>query len=119
MKTEYKECIEACMQCISACNQCASVCVDEDEAPENFTRCIQLNMKCGTICFAAVQLMSLGSESAEEITTMCAEACDACAAECSRFEDEPFQQCLEACVKCAEACRSLPKEQEFKYWLLN
>ena len=62
----YEQCIEACLRCATECQQCASFCLREEE-DNLMTRCIQLDMECAAICYAAAQLMSLGSEFSQEI----------------------------------------------------
>jgi hypothetical protein len=117
MNTDYQKCIESCMACITACHHCASVCLEEN--PEKFAGCIRQNMKCGTICFATVQMMTLGSEQADELCLICAEVCNACAAECANYRNNDCIQCARACLKCAEACRSMHSEQGMRFWMLN
>jgi len=70
-------------------------------------KCIQLDMECAAICYAAAQLMSLGSGRAKEICFICAQACDDCAAECGKHENEHCKECAEACKNCAEECRKM------------
>lgn len=69
--------------------------------------CIQLDMECAALCYAAAQLMSMGSERANAVCKICAEACDACADECSKHENEHCKACAAACRKCAEECRNM------------
>ncbi|WP_226998847.1 four-helix bundle copper-binding protein [Flavisolibacter tropicus] len=71
------------------------------------SRCVQLDMECAALCYAAAQLMSLGSEKAMAICRICAEACEACAAECSSHDNKHCQECAEGCRKCAEECRKM------------
>lgn len=66
--------------------------------------CIQLDMECAAICYSAAQLMSLGSERADEVCRLCVDICDACAAECGRHDNEHCQECSRACRECAEEC---------------
>lgn len=70
-------------------------------------RCIQLDMECAAICYAAAQLMSLGSEKAAEICRICADMCDACGAECSKHQTEHCKECADMCKRCAEECRKM------------
>jgi hypothetical protein len=71
-------------------------------------RCIQLDMECAAICYAAAQLMSLGSKQAKEACLICAQLCDDCAAECSKHtHSKHCQECAEACRQCAQACRNM------------
>lgn len=71
-------------------------------------KCIQLDMECAAMCYAAAQLMSLGSEKAPDICTLCADLCDACGNECGHHtQSQHCQECAAACKKCAEACRNM------------
>ena len=70
--------------------------------------CIQLDMECAAICEAAAQLMSLGSERAQDICSICAAICEACGAECRKHSHmEHCQECAEACLHCAAECRKM------------
>ena len=103
---EYKTCIEACLKCASICNHCASSCTEEDDV-KMMAGCIRMDMECAAICYAAAQLMSLGSERAKEICRICADICEACGAECSQHHTEHCQECAAACKACAEECRKM------------
>jgi len=70
--------------------------------------CIQLDMECVALCYAAAQLMSLGSEQAGALCRICAERCEACAAECGRHAHSAHcRECAEACMHCADECRKM------------
>ncbi|HYE53824.1 MAG TPA: four-helix bundle copper-binding protein [Chitinophagaceae bacterium] len=103
---EYKSCIDACLHCASICNHCASSCTQEDDV-KMMARCIQFDMECAAICYAAAQLMSLGSERAMEFCRLCADICDACADECQHHQTGHCQECARACRACAEECRMM------------
>ena len=70
-------------------------------------RCIELDMQCAAICYAAAQLMSLGSDKAKEICMLCAVLCEACGNECKNHKNEHCRECAEACLKCAAECRKM------------
>ena len=70
-------------------------------------RCIQLDMECAALCYAAAQLMSLGSSKAMDICRICADLCEACGAECGKHKTEHCQECAEACKRCAAECRKM------------
>ena len=72
-------------------------------------RCIQLDMECAALCYAAAQVMSMGGENAMELCRICADACFACAEECAKHNTEHCRECAEACRKCAEECRKMAK----------
>ncbi|MEJ7678253.1 MAG: hypothetical protein WKG06_10415 [Segetibacter sp.] len=51
------------MKCATICNHCASSCIQEEDV-KMMAKCIHLDMECVAICYAAAQLMSLGSKHA-------------------------------------------------------
>ncbi|WP_132055309.1 four-helix bundle copper-binding protein [Pseudocnuella soli] len=103
---QYQSCIDACLRCASACQNCASSCLQEEHL-HMMAKCIQLDMECAALCYAAAQLMSLGSDRAKELYRICADACEACAAECSQHQHDHCQQCAQACRACVEECRRM------------
>ncbi len=102
----YQDCIEACHDCMAACEHCATACLHEAEI-KKMVRCIELDRSCAAICGLAEAEMARGSELAERICQLCAEACDACGEECGRHQMDHCQQCAQACRRCAEACREM------------
>lgn len=102
----YQQCIDACLKAATACNLCAAACSREKNV-QMMARCIQLNMECAAICFAAAQAMSMGGISAKAMCRICITICNACADECSRHHADHCLQCAEACRLCAEECRKL------------
>jgi len=103
---QYKDCIEACLRCAALCHHCASSCTGEKDIAM-MAGCIQLDMECAAICTAAAQLMSLGSSHASRLCIICADICDACAAECSKHDHEHCRECAQACKACADECRKM------------
>jgi len=102
----YKNCIEACLKCAAICNHCASSCTEEEDV-KMMAKCIQLDTECAALCYAAAQLMSLGSEKAKEICLLCAALCEQCGAECGKHQMEHCIECSQACKLCAEECRKM------------
>ena len=103
----YHSCIEACVECWIACEMCSDACLDEDNVKQ-MVRCIRLDRDCAEACQAAVRAMVRGSESAAAFCRMCADMCDACAAECEKHtHHEHCRICAEACRRCAEECRKM------------
>jgi hypothetical protein len=39
----------------------------------------------------------------------CADACEMCAAECSKHDDPQMKECIAACKACEAACRAMAK----------
>jgi hypothetical protein len=69
--------------------------------------CIQLDMECATICYAAAQVMSMGGQTAKELSSLCADICEACAEECGKHENSHCKECADACRRCAQECRKM------------
>ena len=69
--------------------------------------CIQLDIECSATCYAAAQLMSLGSTNVNGICKICAEICETCSAECANHNNEHCQECSVACKDCANECRKM------------
>ena len=108
MKTfsAYKNCINACLRCASICQHCAASCTREKDVTM-MAQCIRLDMECAIACYAAAQLMSLGSEAAREFCGICAALCEKCSRECGQHDMQHCQECAEACRQCAEECRRI------------
>lgn len=74
---------------------------------QRMAHCIQLDMECAVICYHAAQLMSLGSDRAEEFCRTCTQMCIACANECDQHDNEHCRECAKACRRCAEICADM------------
>lgn len=103
---EYRNCIDACMECVDVCNHCASECLKEPNAA-HMSRCVQLDLECAAICYAAAQLMSLGSQYARQLCGLCAMICRECADECKMHNNAHCRECAEICMECAEECTQM------------
>ena len=84
----------------------APACLQEEDV-KMMASCTQLDMECAAICYAAAQLMSVGSSKATEICSLCADICESCGAECGRHNTGHCKECAEACRQCAEECRKM------------
>lgn len=102
----YQSCIEACLKCAAACDHCAVSCLEEEHV-NDMRRCIRLDMECSAICATAARLTSLNSERIAQQCTICADICDACAAECGKHDNDHCRMCAEQCRQCAAECRKM------------
>lgn len=102
----YQGCIDACLECVAACNYCASSCLREKNV-EPLAICIRLDLECVSMCKAAAELMSFGSNYANAACQVCADVCLACAEECEKHNMEHCRKCAEVCRACAEECASM------------
>jgi hypothetical protein len=103
---KYATCIEACNACAVACHSCAAACLSEPDV-KMMARCIALDLDCAQVCQLAAALMAGGSDFAPQLCGLCAEVCEACAAECGGHDVDHCQQCAEACRRCAAECRQM------------
>ena len=71
------------------------------------TKCIQTDMECAAVCYAAAQLMSMQGSHAKELCAVCAKLCRECAEECDKHDHEHCKSCADACRKCAEECERM------------
>lgn len=103
----YQSCVDACLRCAALCNHCASACLQEDDV-KTMATCIQLDMECAAVCYAAAQVMSIGGQTAEQLCAICADICDACGNECAKHSQmDHCRECAGACRQCAEECRQV------------
>jgi hypothetical protein len=103
---QWQTCIDACMKCMQACEECLTSCLKEPDVQARIT-CIGMLRDCVDICTMASQWMSRGSMYAKQICQLCATICDACAAECAKFQDQHCKACAEVCKQCANECRNM------------
>ena len=106
MNSNFEDCIAECLRCVLACESCASSCLEEQDV-QMMANCIKLDRDCADMCALAARLMTRDSELAKGFCQLCAEACRACANECSKHEMEHCQKCSEACLACANACEAM------------
>lgn len=104
--TKWQTCMDLCNDCVQACEQCLSSCLKEPDVQAR-VRCIHLLRDCIDICALATRYMSRNSSYAQQICSICATICEACAAECAKFQDAHCQECADLCRKCAAECRKM------------
>src|SRR3546814_7834325 len=104
-------CIDACYACATECDHCAASCLGEQDV-KSMARCIKLDMDCAQICRLAASYMARGSEFAQALCRLCAEVCEACAAECAKHEMDHCQRCAQACRQCAEECTRMATDRK-------
>ncbi|TLS49988.1 four-helix bundle copper-binding protein [Paenibacillus antri] len=104
--THFQACIDACSKCMQACEECLTSCLKEPDVQAR-QHCISMLRDCADICSMAALWMSRGSMHAKQLCQLCATICDACAADCAKFQDAHCKACADACRKCAEECRRM------------
>jgi hypothetical protein len=100
-----RECLDACTECIEACEACARHCIEAAE--REMVECTKLCLDCSALCTACIPLLARDSRYYGALCGLCADACDACAEERERFDDDIMLQCAESCRRAAEQCRRL------------
>lgn len=102
-----RRCIEECQNCQAICLESIPHCLElggKHAAPEH----IRMLMACAEICGTSARFMLLGSKHHARTCGVCAEVCEACAADCATFtDDEMMQRCAETCRACARSCREM------------
>lgn len=106
---KFKDCIQACGSCAAACSYCAVACLRED-AVEDLTKCIRLDMECAVFCRAAAGIMSLESGYSAQLCQICTDICNDCAEECEKHAAMGMahcRECADTCRQCAAACKAM------------
>lgn len=101
-----ERCIAACLDCTRLASVCAHRCIIGGQA-DRMSRCISLCVDCATVTGACATLMARDSEYAGQVCGVCADLCDACAAECEKHGNGIMAQCATACRQCAQTCRQM------------
>lgn len=94
------------MFCAAMCVSCADACSAEDM---DMRQCIRLCSDCADICDMAFKVGARRTGTDEDILRqalqLCVAACEACAAECERHDNDHCRLCAEMCRECAGDCR--------------
>lgn len=95
------------MFCAAICTSCADACAAE---AMDMRQCIRTCMDCADICTATMHVATrrTGQNIAvlRRMLETGIEACDTCAAECGRHDNDHCRLCGEMCRECARDCRA-------------
>ncbi len=109
VKDETEELILAArhaMLCSLFCTSCADACLAEDA---DMAQCIRYCLDCADVCTATARLAT--RRTAQNIDVLrsqlqtCIEACETCASECEKHDNEHCSLCAKMCRECADDCR--------------
>lgn len=93
------------MFCAAICTSCADACVAE-QGVADLRQCIRLSSDCADICTMLMRVATRRTGSNEAVLQaaldLCKQACETCASECERQEDEHCQLCAKMCRELAE-----------------
>lgn len=101
---KFQSCINASYECAAVCDHCATACLSEPD-PASMAKCIRLAIDCADLCRLNAGFLARDSSELARISGFCAEICEACAAECEKFDHSHCQECAKACRLCVEECR--------------
>jgi hypothetical protein len=102
-----RDAVQACRECQSACLEMVSYCVRMQGYYAELGH-VRLLEDCARICEMTVDFVLRGSEMRGGLLAMCAEICQRCARDCTRFDyDQRLLACAAACERCADACLPL------------
>ncbi|MBT8427510.1 MAG: four-helix bundle copper-binding protein [Erythrobacter sp.] len=94
------------MLCSLFCTSCADACVAEDM---DMAQCIRNCLDCADVCAATARLAV--RRTAQNIDVLrvqmeaCIKACETCAAECEKHDNDHCTWCAKMCRECADDCR--------------
>ena len=106
VSNDMQLCIEVCQECHASCLETVMHCLSMG-GPHATPAHIGLLLDCADACRLSADFMLRGSPRHARSCTLCAEMCEACAAECDRFEDEFMKACAMVCRRCAASCREM------------
>ena len=98
--------MQTCNDCAAACEHCAIACMSETD-PQAFRSCMQTTLDCAAICRLVAQLIARDSRFTREMYLVCAQVCEATAAECEKHVADHCQISAELCRTCADECRRM------------
>ena len=95
------------MFCSAICTSCADACLAEEM---DMAQCVRTCLDCADICEAVMKVATRRTGSNEtvlrEALQLCITACDVCAEECSRHDNDHCRRCAEMCRECSADCRA-------------
>ncbi len=105
MIKKYTESMELLMNCAATCENCVSVSINDGKP----LSCYPICLDCADVCILLFRLEAHNSSFLNQVRKLCAEICDACAAECEKHADYHPQckACMYSCRECAEKCRAM------------
>jgi hypothetical protein len=104
----HEQCAEACVNCEKECNQGFHHCYQQVTAgKQEHAKAMHLCVDCGDICGTSAKLVARMSPLMSYTCQACAECCDACIAECEKFQDAQMKETVEALRRCAKSCREM------------
>ncbi len=103
-----ERCINHCLEVVKTASACATWCITSDQA-QTLAECSRSCLDAATITAANATMMARGSRFSGPVTSVCADLCESCAAECEHHGhySEIIRQCAETCRRCAETCREM------------
>jgi hypothetical protein len=104
MHRENESVIAALNNCVALCNHCFDACLKENDI-KPLADCIALDRQCADVCSLTAGWLAAGHKFADRLKSLCADICNACAAECEKHEHNHCRECARACRDCAAACQ--------------
>lgn len=109
---EVRQAISDCLACYSTCTETLGYCVEKGGvlvAPELLRRL----RDCAELCRVSADFMLRGSELAQRLCALSAEAATACAQACAAIAaDAQLHACQDACLRCATSCKKVTMQDE-------
>ena len=103
LSDDQRECIENCNEAAEVCEWCADECLGDPDMEE----CARLCRDVADLTSLHARFMARGSDYSGQLAATCADACEACAEECSQHDADHCQVCAEVLSECAETCRQM------------
>jgi hypothetical protein len=100
------EAVKHAMYAAVICTSCADACSGESM---DMAQCVRTCMDCADICTAAARVAARQTGDDRQMTKAllmaCIDACEICAAECDKHDNDHCRRCALMCRECADDCR--------------
>lgn len=105
MMNMYPPIVRVIQDCEAVCDHMVT---HAGRMPDVQSRAAQLQLlrDCADVCALTARYIASDSPFSRESATLCADVCEACAAECMRHADQASQHCARVCCNCARECRA-------------
>lgn len=103
LSDDERDCIETCNEAARVCEWCAT----ESLGSDGMERCVRLCRDVADIASLHARLLARDAEYGDDLATVCADVCEACAEECRRHDSDHCNRCAEVLSECAERCRTV------------
>ncbi len=103
MKYMNEELVKTVQDCEASCEHMSHHIKRLPDFEKRFRQAVLLR-DCADVCALTAKTLSRHSMVGMDTAEVCARICEACGAECAKFNDQMSQNCSRICMHCAREC---------------